>query len=595
MLSMPEPNVMIVGFIVVAAMALFIWGRFRIDGVAICVLVALFAFGLITPEQTVSGFTSQATVTIAAMFIISGGLVRTGLVDWAARHIDRLAGKTEMRLVLVIAMTAAVLSAFLINTAVVAIFIPVSMVLARSRKTAPSRVLMPLSFASQFGGVCTLIGTSTNLIVNSIGVERGLAPFGFFEFMPLGLAMMGAGMVYLATVGRLLLPVRKAEEEQVDRFRLADYLAQAEVQEKSPLVGRTWERGNVQAETGVELANLFRADRAVSRPSRTVIRVGDILLLHGHIEQILQMESRYGLKIMKEARVKDQELRSHDMQLTEVVIPPGSNLVGRTLEQAAFFHRHRLSILAIQRRNQTMRESLADIKLKENDTVLLLGHKDDISHVMNSPNVIVTNELTDLYLRKDRAVMAVAALLLVVVLTALGILPIMLAAIVGAVTVVVSRCLTVEEAYGAIDWKIIFLLGGMLPLGLALEQSGAAAWLVNNLLGPLAGNGPVVLLAVIYILTAILTEVMSNHGAAAILAPIAFTAAVAAGVDPRPFLVAITFAASTSFTTPIGYQTNTMIYTPGGYRFTDFFKVGLPLNVVFFVLSVLLIPLIWPL
>ncbi len=583
------------GVIVLAAMAFFIWDRFRIDGVAICVLVALFVFGLITPEQTVSGFTSQATITIAAMFIISDGLVRTGLVEWAARHIDRLAGKAEMRLILVVALTAAVLSAFLINTAIVAIFIPVSMVLARSRKTAPSRVLMPLSFASQFGGVCTLIGTSTNLIVNSIGVERGLEPFAFFEFLPLGLAMTGAGMLYLATVGRILLPVRKAEEEQVDRFRLADYLAQAEVQEQSPLIGKTWEKGKLEEETQMELANLLRNEKAVSRPARTVIKAGDVLLLHGHIELIMQMESRYGLKIIKEARVKDEELSSHDMKLIEVVIPPGSNLIGRPIEKATFFHRHKLSILAIQRRNQTMRESLADIRLKENDTILLLGHKDDLVPIMNSPNAIVTNELTELYVRRDRAIMAVAALVLVVLLSTLSVLPIMLAAIIGAVAMVVTRCLTVEEAYGAIDWKIIFLLGGMLPLGLALEQSGTAAWMVSNLLEPIAGGDPVILLALTYVLTAVLTEFMSNHAAAAVLAPVAFTAAIAANIDPRPFLVAITFAASTSFTTPIGYQTNTMIYAPGGYRFTDFFRVGLPLNIIFFVISIVLIPVIWPL
>jgi len=453
---------------------------------------------------------------------------------------------------------------------------------------------MPLSFASQFGGVCTLIGTSTNLIVNAIGIERGLEPFGFFEFAPLGLALTGAGMIYLATVGRFLLPVRKAEEEEVDRFRLADYLAQAEVQEKSELVGKTWEKSKAEAETKVELTNLLRDEKAVSRPTRTVIRAGDVLLLHGHIEQILQMESRYGLKIMREARVKDRQLSSHGMKLTEAVVPPGSNLVGRTLEKATLFHRHRLSILAIQRRNQTMRESLADIRLKENDTLLLLGHQDDLAHVLNSPNLIVTNELTELYLRRDRAIMAVGALALVVVLTTLSILPIMLAAILGAVAMVVTRCLTVEEAYEAIDWKIIFLLGGMLPLGLALEQTGAAVWMVNNLLGSVIAAGPLALLAFTYVLAAILTEVMSNHAAAAILAPIAFTAAVAADLDPRPFLIAITFAASTSFTTPIGYQTNTMIYGPGGYRFTDFFKVGLPLNVIFVLLSILLIPLIWP-
>jgi di/tricarboxylate transporter len=587
-------DMVLVGIIILAAMGMFIWGKVRIDIIALCVLVVLFVLNLIEPEQVLYGLANQATVTIAAMFIISEGLVRTGLVEWAARKLDRLAGKTELRLMLVLSLTAAILSAFIINAAIVAIFIPVAMVLARSRKIASSRILIPLSYASQFGGVCTIVGSSTNLIVNSIAVNNGLEPFGFFEFLPLGLAMVGAGTIYLAAVGRWLLPVRKGEAEDVDKYRLVDYLAELLVTEKSSLIGQTWEKSKIGDETKVELANLLRGTKAVTRPTQTRIKADDTLLLHGNIEQILQIESKYGLKTLKDARVKDQQLSSHNTKISEVLIPPGSNLIGRTLHEATFFRRHRLMILAIQRRGKTLHERLSDIKLKENDTVLLQGDKDDITHIMNSPNAIVTNELTDLYLRKNRAILALAVVLAVVLLTTLNIMPVMLAAILGAVAMVVTQCLTIDEAYKAIDWKIIFLLAGVLPLGLALEQSGATLWLADHILEPLASSGPVALLAALYFITAILTEAMSNNAAAAILAPIAFTAAAALNIDPRPLLIAITFAASTSFATPIGYKTNTMIYSPGGYRFTDFTKIGVPLNLVFWGLSVLLIPLIWP-
>lgn len=587
-------EMILVGLIVIAAMVLFSWGKYRVDVVAICILVALFTLRLIEPEQVVYGLANKATVTVAAMFVISAGLMRTGLVEWAARRLDYIAGKTHTRLILVISLTAAFLSAFIINAAIVAIFIPIAIVLSRSRKIAPSRVLIPLSFASQFGGVCTLVGTSTNLIVNSIVVERGLESFGFFEFLPLGIAMVGAGMVYLVALGHWLLPTRKGETDQIDRYRLADYFAELQVSEKSPLLGKYWEETGVTADTKVDLVNFFRGDKAVSRPRQTRIRVGDILLLHGNVDQIIDIETKQGLTILKNVRVKDKELSSHNMKLNEVLIPPDSILVGRGFRDTDFFRRHHLNILAIQRRGLVLRDRLPDVKLMENDTLLLQGQHDDIAHVMNSPNVIVTNELTHLYLRKNRAVAATIILAAVVLLTTFNIMEVMLAAIVGATAMVVTQCLTIEEAYKSIDWKIIFLLIGVLPLGLALEQSGTTLWLANHVLEPLSVYGPVMLLAVFYLITAIFTEAMSNNAAAAILAPIAFTTAASLGIDPRPLLIAITFAASTSFATPIGYKTNTMIFSPGGYRFTDFTKIGVPLNIIFWGIAVLLIPLIWP-
>jgi len=591
---MPDISLITVLAVVAVAMALFISGKLRFDIVALCVLVALLVLGLIRYDQALYGFTNPATATIAAMFVISAGLVRTGSVQWLARQLDRLAGKKETQLILVLCVTIAALSAFVVNTATVAIFIPVAIVLAKTRRISASRVLIPLSFASQFGGVCTLIGTSTNILINSIAVEKGLPSFGLFEFAPLGLVMSAAGIIYLLIATPRLLPKRKGEIEEVDKYRLADYLVELKVSSSSPLIGSTWERSKIIRETRVNLANLLRDDRATSHPARTKIREGDLLLVHGNVDKLIEMENKYGLELQKNARVRDTQLVSSNIKLIEALIPPRSNLIGRTLQTSDFFRRYKSTVLAIQRRGKILRERLADIKLDSGDTLLLQGNKDDVARLLNSNKVIVTNELTELYLRKDRAVIALLILGMVVALAALNITPILVAALLGAGGMVLGRCLTVEEAYQSIDWKVIFLLGGIIPLGLALEQSGAALWLADHLLNGLAAFGPIMLLAVVYLTTAILTETMSNNAAAIILAPIALSLAISMHIDPRPFLIAITFAASTSFATPIGYQTNAMIYAPGGYRFLDYTRIGAPLNLIFLGIAVLLIPVLWP-
>ena len=589
---MVDTNLIAVLVIIVVAMGLFISGKFRVDLVAICVLAALILSGLISVDQALYGFTNPATATIAAMFVISAGLVRTGVVQWIAFRIDRWAGNKEWQLILVLCLAIAFLSAFILNTATVAIFIPVAIVLAQRRKIPASHVLIPLSFASQFGGVCTLIGTSTNIMVNSIAVERGLAPFGFFEFTTLGVVMSAVGIGYLLITSRWL-PKRKGETEQIDKYRLSDYLAELLVNAKSPLIGKTWEQSRINQQTDVEIVNLFREGKAVSRPRNTRIRPGDLLLLNGRVNILLTFQGKYGLELQKEFRVRDENLVSSKVTLLEALIPPRSNLIGNTLKDSAIFHRCKASILAIQRRGKTIKERLADVKLDHGDTVLIQGDKDDLARLLSSPNVIVTNELSELYVRKDRAIVAILMVVMVIVLTVLNIVPIMIAALLGALGMVLSRCLTLEETYKAVDWKIIFLLGGILPLGLALEQNGAALWIANNINQFSASYGPLTVLAVFYIITAMLTETMSNTAAAAILAPIAISVGVSMNVNPRPFLIAITFAASTSFATPIGYQTNTMVYAPGGYRFTDFLRIGGPLNLIFWGIAALLIPMIW--
>jgi di/tricarboxylate transporter len=591
---MPDISTIFTLAVVAFSMALFVTGKFPVEIIALCVPVVLTVLGLINPNQALHGFASPATATVGAMFVLSAGLVRTGLVQTFSRRLHRLAGKGEPRLILVVCITIAALSAFLINTATVAIFIPVATVLAMRRKISASRVLMPLSFASQFGGVCTLIGTSTNILVNTIAVEGGMRPFGLFEFAPLGITMSVVGIVYLIVVGRRLLPKRRTVAEQVDKYRLADYLTELKVGQKSPLIGKTWDKRRASRDTKVELIKVLRGDRPVSRPSRTKIKEGDILLIHGHVDKLLAMKEALGLGVQAHVAMNDNELSSDRVGLIEVLISPQSIFKGRTLQASGFLRRFQCVVLAVQRRGKILRDRLTEIRLENSDTLLLQVDKENVSRLLKSSDVIVTNELTELFLRKDRATVALIIFFLVLALIALHIVPLLIAALLGAVGMVLSRCLTVEEAYEAIDWRVIFLLGGIIPMGVALEQSGAALWLTQSILAPLAGSGPLVVLASLYLVTAIFTAVMSNNASAVILSPIALSLAASMSVNPRPFLVAITFAASTSFATPIGYQTNTMIYAPGGYRFSDYTRVGGPLNLVFWALAVLLIPIMWP-
>ena len=590
---MPGLQSILVLAVVVAAIILFVTEKLRVDLIALCVLLALIVLGLIDSKQALYGFANQATATIVAMFVLSAGLERAGLVGWLARQLDRLAGKTEPQLILVICIAIAFLSAFMINTAAVAVFIPIAIVLAKTRKISASRVLMPLSFASQFGGVCTLIGTSTNILVNSIAVDNGMKAFTFFEFAPLGLVMTVVGITYLILT-RWLLPKRKGGEQQVDRYHLSDYLAELQVTKKSSLIGTTWIKSKLKQNEKVNLIKFIRNEKATTKPPKTRMREGDILLLHGNMDKLIAMQDKYKLRLHAKAKMDDQKISSDEIRLIEVLIPPRSRLVGRTLQTFEFFRRFGGIVFAIQRRGKIIRDRVAEIRLNDGDTLLLEAGKEVVSKLLKSRDLIVTNELTELYVRKDKAIVALLMFFAVVTLTVLHIIPILVAALIGAVGMVLGRCLTIEEAYESIDWKIVFLLGGILPLGLAMEHSGAALWIANTVLNPFLNLGPLVVLAILYIITAILTETMSNNAAAIILAPICLSVAATMNVDPRPFLVAITFAASTSFATPIGYQTNTMIYAPGGYRFFDYTRIGAPLNLIFWGLAVLLIPMLWP-
>jgi di/tricarboxylate transporter len=592
--TMPSLQNILVLAVLAVTIALFLSEKLRVDVIALCVLGALLILKLISPAQALYGFGNQATAIVTAMFILSAGLVRTGIVDWLARKVDRLAGGGRLRLLIVLCLTTALLSAFIVNSAVVAIFIPITFILAEKRKIPVSKVLIPMAFASQLGGACTLIGSSTHILVNAVAQENGQEGFGLFEFAPLGLIVAAAGVAALLLFSGILLPRRRGDFQKKDKYRLADYLGEFSLDPKSSLIGKRWDGLDAESRPGIKLIKVLREGKAVSRAGRTVIREKDILLIHGDAKNLLKFKDAFGLKTQADIKIDEKRINPENVNLIEALIPPRSILSGRTLDSSDFTRRFKCTVLAVQRREKTLRQRIDNIRLEQGDTLLLQCDPDDISRIKRSRDLIMTEELSDLRVRKDKAVIALSILVLVVGLAAFSVLPILTAALLGAVGMLVTGCLSPDEAYQAVDWQVIVLLGGILPLGLAMQQSGTAHWLVETVLKPIADLGPYAVLAALYLLTALCTEGMSNATAAILMAPIAFSLAGALGVSPRPFLVAITFAASTSFATPIGYQTNTMIYAPGGYRFTDFTRLGVPINLLFWAIAVPLIPVFWP-
>ncbi len=585
-------DIVLVSIIVLAAVALFASEKFSVDVVALLVLGALLVTGLVTPAEGISGFSNPATVTVAAMFVLSSGLNRTGALTVLGQVLIRH-GKSETTLLLLVMTGVALISAFINNTAAVTVFLPLVAAAAASRKISSSRLLIPLSFASQFGGVCTLIGTSTNLLVSSIAVQSGVAAFGMFEFTKLGLIMVGAGMAYLLVAGRWLLPKRRAAQ-LAEAYGLGEYITELRVVAGSPLLGKTALEAKLGETNDITVLEILRGDHKIWFPLDEPLQEGDVLLTRGAVKELFKLKNSLGLELQPEFKFQEQKLRGEELDLVEVLLAPQSRLAGRTLKDLDFHWRYKTIVLALHRRGTVLREKLANLRLRSSDALLLLGPRTEIARLREDDNFLVMEPRRDVVLNRRKAPVALGIVGLVVALAALNVLPIVATALLGCAAMVLTGCLRAEDAYRAIEWKVVFLLAGILPLGLALDKTGAAHTLVDHALGLARDAGPVMVLAAVYLLTATLTELMSNNATAVLLAPVAISTAVKLGLDPRPFLVAVAFAASTSFATPVGYQTNTMVYNAGGYRFSDFLRVGIPLNLIFCALAVYFIPKFWP-
>lgn len=578
-----------------AAVALFAWGRLPVDLVALLVMATLLLLGLVTPEQGLAGFSSTATITVGAMFVLSAGLYRSGAVNFAGAMLTRL-GRSSIWITLVLIMLGVgVISAFMNNTAAVAIFLPIVVGVAKALKVNPGRLLMPLSFASMFGGVCTLIGTSTNILVSSLAEQHGQPPIAMFEMTRLGLIFFGTGMAYMLLVGVRLIPERAGPEELGEQYGMAEYLTEVVVGSDARSVGHPLGSSPLLREVEVDVLDLIRgSERIPFPPAALVIQAGDVLRLRANVATITTLLERQGITIRPRAKWSTRQLEAGPTRQIEVILAPASRLEGRTLREARFAATFGAMVLAIRQRGRLMHEDLENTRLQAGDALLVEAPDAAVDHLRQSADFVLVTDLEVPVWRREKIVPAVAILGAVVTTAALGMVPIVVGAIVGCLLMVLTRCLSLEEAYDAVDWRVIFLLAGVLTLGQALEHSGAATYLAGLLVEAVGGLGPVALVAAFYGLTSLLTEAMSNNATAVLLAPVAIATAETLGIDARPLLMAVAFAASASFMTPMGYQTNTMIFSAGGFRFADFVRVGAPLNLIFWVLATIFIPVFWP-
>jgi di/tricarboxylate transporter len=527
------------------------------------------------------------------MFILSGGVYRTGMINLLSHRMVRFAGNSEVRQLLTVMLIVAPISAIINNTAAVAILIPSVITLAREHKRAPSKLLIPLSFFSQLAGVVTLIGTSTNILASALSEQEGHGAFGMFEFASIGLLIFITGGLYILLVGRKLLPERRTEEEIVESYQVKDYLTEVVVLDNSPLVGKSVTEGRLREQFDIHVFEVLRNGQKLAHPlGKKLLRTGDILFVKANTDKLLKIKDIEGLALESEVHLEGQILESDQRALLEVVIGPNSDLIGGTLENTNFRHHYNCTVMAIRKQGALIRDRLSKVNLDFGDTLLLRGSNAALAQIKREQGFIATEEVQQEEFRTDKIFTALAIVAGVVIIAALGV-PILVTSIVGCVLMVLTGCLKVNELHESVRWDVIFLLAGVIPLGLALERTGGAQLLANLAAKSAEYASPLVVLSVFYVIAMILTELISNNATVVVMVPVGVATATALGLDPKAFVLAIMFAASTSFSTPVGYQTNTMIYGPGGYKFLDFTRAGGPLNLLLAIVTPIYIYLVW--
>jgi di/tricarboxylate transporter len=567
--------------ILIGALVIFSLDLFPIDLVALAIMALILILGPIlgvTPQEALSGFSNPATITVLAMFILSGGINRTGAINLLARTMARFAGDVELRQLITIMLVVGPISIFINNTAAVAILIPSVIALAHEHHRAPSKLLIPLSFFSQLAGVITLIGTSTNILASTLSAQSGYGPFGMFEFAKVGLLIFVTGALYLLLIGRKLLPERQTEPELTDSYQVKEYLTEVIVLPDSPLVGKSVVDSRLREEFDIHVWEVLRDGQKLAHPlGDKILQIGDILCIKTNTRQLLKISDVEGLAIEPEARLEGYELKSGRRKLLEVVIGPNSDLIGGTLQTTNFRHHYNCTVIAIRQHGEVIQERLGRVRLHFGDTLLLRGTISALAQVKREPGFIVGEEVPVEEFRTEKIPVALAIVAGVVIIAALG-QPILVTALVGGVLMVVTGCLKMNELHESIRLDVIFLLAGLIPLGLALENTGGAQLLADLAVQAAAYVAPLIVLGIFYLTAMILTELISNNATVVVMVPVAVTTAETLGLDPRAFILAIMFAASTSFSTPVGYQTNTMM---------------LPLNLLLAVVTPLYIYLVW--
>jgi len=587
-------EIIIVLTILIAAVVLFITEWLKVDIVALLVVASLLLTGILSVDEGFAGFANEGTITIAAMFILSSGLLRTGVVVYLSRAVKNVFKLNFIMASAITFLIVGLLSAFINNTPVVAIFLPILLQVSRDTKISPSKLLLPLSYAAIVGGVCTLIGTSTNLVVNSVTVKSGLPAFSLFEIAMPGVIFLITGICYILFIAMPLLPERKPDSTLMENFGLGDYLTEIILKKESNSINLLLKDSPLVKKFGIEVLEIVRGKDIVKLPrANTRLQENDKLKVICSVERIKEIQETPGILIKPGLKWQD-EIILDDYVFVEAIISPRSLLSGKTLKSVNFRNIFNGTVLAIRHRGILMNEKISSTKLLPGDTLLIEIHKDDISRLKESDAFVLVSQVDPPSFKTSKIMIAIITMAAVVFFSSIEILPISISALCGCLVLILTKCINLDQAYSSIDWSIIFLLAGSLALGTALENTGAAKLIADFIVYIGGGLSPILLLSAFYLITLILTETMSNTATAALLTPIAIVAANSLGVDPKPFLVAIMFAASLAFMSPVGYQTHLLVYNPGGYKILDFIKVGTPLDLLFWIMATFLIPLFFP-
>lgn len=589
--------------VLILALIAFITEWLPVDLTAMGVAIALILLGLVTPDEGISGFGNSATITVLAMFILSAGIVRTGAVQTIRNILLNWGGNSVTRQILTMGMIVGPITALINNTAVVGIFLPIVEDWCQKKNISPSKLMIPLSYSTVLGGMITVIGTSTNVLASGLSQKLGYGEFHLFQFTPIGLITFLVGIIYLAVFAPKLLPDRKQPNADLlnQDYALTDYVSEAIITPQSNLIGQTLRSTAIQRNFDIDVLEIIRNNQHFAQPvADKPFAAGDILLVRGSRQDLLKIRDERGLDILPEVKFSQkvtsglqlkQDLNSGEEQVAEILILSNSRLNGATLKELRFRQRYNATVLAIRRGQELIRERLGRVPLKFGDLLLLQGPKESFLGLQTTRELLVLEQRDAENLRQEKAGIAIAIVLGVVLISAFNITPILVAALIGVILMVLTGCLKPGEIYGAVRWDIIFLLAGLIPLGIAMDKSGTTAWMASQLLAMGQHLSGFWILTFFYLITSLLTEILSNNAAVVLMIPIAVEVAQNLHLNPYAFMFAVTFAASNSYLTPIGYQTNTMVYGPGNYKFLDFTRIGAPLNLMLTILTPLLI--IW--
>ena len=583
--------------IIVVALIIFATEKLRVDVVALLVLLTVGLAGLVDKKEVFAGFSNSAVITVWAVYIVSGGLFKTGVADYLGKFILRLAGDSEMRLIAVIMLACGSMSAFMNNVGATAMLLPAVVSISWQTKIPVSKLLIPLSFSSLLGGGITLIGTPANILATNIVSDHGLPTFGFFDFAPVGLIVFGAGIFYMMFIGRHLLPVRTPPTDRKITSQLRSYIFEARVLPDGKLAGVSLFESRLGADYDITVVSIVRGKKAKTRLHRnTVIMANDLLIMEGSVEKLMQAKEILGLVLETEYEAELEKIDSKEEgDMIEATLAPRSSMVGQTLQALNFRDRFGFTVLAVQRHGEMLTKRLRGVRLQFGDNLLLQGPRDRIPSLQQGNDFLVLEEVKVEKSLRHKMPISIGILVGVIAAVIFAKLDISMAMVMGAVAMVLTGCLTINEAHESIDWRTVFLVAGMLPLGAAMETTGTARYVADLMLSAIGDLGPMWALGGIYLLAALITQPMSNAAAMVLVVPIAIDTATSLGANHLAFVLAVVVGGVTSFLTPVGHKANVLVFGPGGYKFFDYARVGSLLTVVLFIVTMLVLPIFFPL